>query len=413
MAGSDRSQRLRVSGVPVRTCVTWLSDKDRPAKRVCRAKPCLVMANSKSRRIGNCGVRSAGCGRRRQGGAFLGRLGLLGEIGVCGACDVTELLNEADLAGRARTTACRVLRLEAHALERLADELPGDFAAVVDLLLKVRGRVIVSGMGKSGHVAHKIAATLASTGTPAQAVHPGEASHGDLGMLTPQDAVVLISSSGETRELADMIGHCARFRIPMVAVTRVANSTLARAADHVLLLPDAPEACAIGMAPTTSTTMAMALGDALAVALMEARGFDREDFLSFHPGGTLGARLLRVAAVMHRGEALPVVAPETLMGDANVEMSRKGFGVAALGSEGRLDGIITDGDLRRNLEGLLSRRAGEVATRSPMVTRPDALLSEALGLLNETKRTVLLVVDDEGQLVGLLHILDALRAGVS
>ena len=308
--------------------------------------------------------------------------------------------------------ARRVLMTESAALATLADALPDDFERVAAALLKVTGRVIVSGMGKSGHVAGKIAATLASTGTPAQTVHPGEASHGDLGMITRADAVILISNSGETRELADMIAHCARFAIPLVAMTKRAGSTLAKAADHVLLLPDAPEACAIGMAPTTSTTMAMALGDALAVALMQHRGFDRESFAAFHPGGTLGAQLLRVSAVMHTGDALPLVHDGTPMSEVLLTMSSKGFGVAALVDGERLTGIITDGDLRRNMTGLMDREAGAVATRAPMTTRPDTLLTEALGLMNMNKRTVLPVVDGD-RLVGLLHIHDALRAGVA
>lgn len=309
--------------------------------------------------------------------------------------------------------ARRVLDTEAQALQRLIQELPADFDAAVARLLEAPGRVIVSGMGKSGHVAGKIAATLASTGTPAQAVHPGEASHGDLGMITRQDAVILISNSGETRELADMIGHCARFAIPMIAMTKRADSTLGRAADHVLAIPDAPEACAIGMAPTTSTTLCMAMGDALAVALMHQRGFDKAAYGTLHPGGTLGAQLLHVSAVMHKGDALPVVTSDTPMSETLLVMSQKGFGVAAMVQDGRLIGIITDGDLRRNMDGLMARTAGEVATRTPMVTRPDVLLTEALGLMNMRKRTVLMVVEQDHRLVGLLHIHDALRAGVA
>ena len=247
-----------------------------------------------------------------------------------------------------------VLAIESAALTRLAAELPADFDAVVSRILALQGRVIVSGMGKSGHVANKIAATLASTGTPAQAVHPGEASHGDLGMITRNDVVILISNSGETRELADMIAYCTRFDIPLIAVTKRADSTLARAAEHVLQLPDAPEACAIGMAPTTSTTLTMALGDALAVALMRHRGFDREHYAAFHPGGTLGAQLLRVSAIMHRDDALPVVSPDTPMGETLVVMSAKGFGVAAVVVDGALKGVITDGDLRRHMEACLT-----------------------------------------------------------
>ncbi|EIE51484.1 KpsF/GutQ family sugar-phosphate isomerase [Salipiger aestuarii] len=309
--------------------------------------------------------------------------------------------------------AREVLTTEAAALSRLADELPAAYDDVITLLLHINGRIIVSGMGKSGHVAGKIAATLASTGAPALTVHPGEASHGDLGMITPDDAVILISNSGETRELADMIAHCARFSIPMIAMTRRADSTLARQADHLLLMPDAPEACAIGMAPTTSTTMAMALGDALAVSLMRARGFDRENFLAFHPGGSLGAQLLRVSAVMHRGAELPMVTPDTDMGETLVVMSQKGFGVAALVEDGKLTGVITDGDLRRNLEGLMERNAGQVATRNPRSIAPDALLTEALGVMNAGKISSLFAVDADGTLVGLVHIHDALRAGVA
>ncbi|GAB4305934.1 MAG: KpsF/GutQ family sugar-phosphate isomerase [Roseovarius sp.] len=318
-------------------------------------------------------------------------------------------------AGTARPAdiARDVLAIECAALARLRDEIPASFEAVVRLLLSIPGRVIVSGMGKSGHVAAKIAATMASTGTPAQYVHPGEASHGDLGMITRADAVILISNSGETRELADIIGHTRRFAIPMVAITRKPDSTLARQADHVLALPDAPEACAIGMAPTTSTTCTMALGDALAVALMQLRGFDRDSYLAFHPGGTLGARLLRVSAVMHKGDELPVVGESTPMGDTLLEMTAKGFGVAAVVEEGRLVGVITDGDLRRNLDNLLGRTAGQVATRRPRTIAPDALLTEALGVMNANKISTLFAVDDQGRLQGLVHIHDALRAGVA
>lgn len=306
-----------------------------------------------------------------------------------------------------------VLTIERDALDLMRDTLPAAFDAVVDHLLKVPGRVIVSGMGKSGHVAAKIAATFASTGTPAQYVHPGEASHGDLGMVTGQDAVILISNSGETRELADIIAHCARFSIPLVALTKKPDSALARQADHVLTLPDAPEACGIGMAPTTSTTCTMAMGDALAVAMMKLRGFERENFLAFHPGGTLGAQLLKVSAVMHTGEALPTVGPDTPMSETLIEMTAKGFGVAALVESGRLTGVITDGDLRRNLDSLMSRKAGEVATRDPRTIAPDALLTEALGVMNTNKISALFAVDNTGELRGLVHIHDALRAGVA
>jgi len=306
-----------------------------------------------------------------------------------------------------------VLFIEGEALLALRDALPSDFDAAVETLLSVRGRVIVSGMGKSGHVAAKIAATMASTGTPAQSVHPGEASHGDLGMITPQDAVILISNSGETRELADIIAHTRRFSIPLVAITKNPLSTLGQQADCLLALPEAPEACAIGMAPTTSTTCTMALGDAMAVALMRLRGFERENFLAFHPGGTLGAQLLRVSAVMHKGDELPVVHGDTPMGETLLEMTAKGFGVAAVLDGSRLAGVITDGDLRRNLDRLMECRAGEVATRSPRTIGPEALLSEALGIMNANKISALFAVDKDGRLQGLVHIHDLLRSGVA
>ena len=306
-----------------------------------------------------------------------------------------------------------VLSIEGDALLAMRDALPAAFDDAVRLLLGVKGRVIVSGMGKSGHVAHKIAATMASTGTPAQAVHPGEASHGDLGMITGEDAVILISNSGETRELADIIAHTKRFSIPLIAVTKNAGSTLAAQADHLLLLPNAPEACGIGMAPTTSTTCTMALGDALAVALMKLRGFAQENFRALHPGGNLGAQLLTVGAVMHTGDALPVVHEHTTMGETLLEMTAKGFGVAAIVERGMLTGVITDGDLRRNLAFLMERDAGEVATRGPRTTRPDALLSEALGVMNASKISALFVVGEDGALLGLVHIHDALRVGVA
>lgn len=306
-----------------------------------------------------------------------------------------------------------VLTIESAALAQMRDSLSEGFDSVVEALLGVRGRVIVSGMGKSGHIAAKIAATMASTGTPAQTVHPGEASHGDLGMITSDDAVILISNSGETRELADIIAHTRRYAIPLVAITKKASSTLGMQADHLLLLPDAPEACGIGMAPTTSTTCTIAIGDALAVALMKLRGFERENFLAFHPGGTLGAQLLKVSAVMHTGAELPIVHESTPMSETLIEMTAKGFGVAAVVENARLTGVITDGDLRRNMDGLMTRTAGEVATRSPMTTTPDTLLVEALGVMNANKRTTLLVTDDAHHLVGLVHIHDALRAGVA
>ena len=313
---------------------------------------------------------------------------------------------------RIRAVAARVLRAEAAALDAMADCPPEGAARAVKLMMGARGRVIVSGMGKSGHIARKIAATLSSTGAPALFLHPGEASHGDLGMVTGNDVCLLLSNSGETRELSDLIQYTRRFGIPMIAITRVSDSTLAQQADVALILPDAPEACAIGMAPTTSTTCALALGDALAVALMEERGFAADAFHVFHPGGKLGAQFLRVRDVMHRGDALPVVAPDTPMGETLIEMSAKGFGIAAVTGDGLLRGAITDGDLRRNLDGLMEETAGQVATPDPRTATPDMLLSEALGLMNRHKIGALFVVEEGGELCGLVHIHDCLRAGV-
>lgn len=305
-----------------------------------------------------------------------------------------------------------VLRTEREGLQLLSDGLSETFAAVIGCLRAVTGRVIVSGIGKSGHVANKIAATLASTGTPAQYVHPSEASHGDMGMITRGDAVLAISNSGETRELADIISYTRRFSIPLVAITRDPDSSLAVQSDFVLKLPDAPEACAIGMAPTTSTTCSMALGDALAVVLMRLNGFERDMYHDFHPGGSLGARLLKVGEIMHQGADLPLVTPQTPMGETLVEMTAKGFGVAAVVEAGRLVGVITDGDLRRNLSTLMSRSAGDVATRDPRTIAPSALMSEALAYMTENRISALCVVDGDRHMLGLVHVHDALRVGV-
>ena len=309
-----------------------------------------------------------------------------------------------------------VLRTEAEALNLFADLLDENFAAAVDLILGIDGRVILSGMGKSGHVARKIAATMASTGTPAFFVHPAEASHGDLGMITRHDVAVVLSNSGETRELADVIHHCKRFSIPLIGVASRPESTLLKAADIALVLPPAVEACKVGMAPTTSTTMTMALGDALAVALMERRAFTPADFGVFHPGGKLGSQLLTVDALMHGGEEMPLVQADTPMSDTLVEMSAKGFGIAGvLDANGHLAGVVTDGDLRRNMDGLMDRVAGDVATTDPKTITPDALASEALALMNAPRRALCLFVladDGDRRPVGILHVHDCLRAGV-
>ena len=314
-------------------------------------------------------------------------------------------------------TARRVLVLESEALTALADSLDDKFAQAVSVLAATSGRVVVSGMGKSGHVARKIAATFASTGTPALFVHPAEASHGDLGMIVPGDAVLALSNSGEAPELADLISHAKRFGLPLVGITGRPGSTLARAASIPLLLPKAPEACPMGLAPTTSTTMQIALGDALAVSLMNRRGFTAADFRVFHPGGKLGARLQRVRDLMHDKAELPLAAPETGMDAAIIAMTARRFGCLGVqGQDGRLLGIITDGDLRRSLEAgntLLSRTAAEVMTRAPRTVRPDTLAAEALHEMNTRAITILFVVDEENRPVGILHIHDLLRAGVA
>lgn len=310
-------------------------------------------------------------------------------------------------------TGRRVLALEAQAMMRHAETLEDAFADAVDMMLRARGRVIVSGMGKSGHVAAKIAATMASTGTPAQFVHPAEASHGDLGMVTADDVALVLSNSGETRELADIIAHTRRFSIPLIGVASKRDSTLLKTADIALMLPKAREACSVGLAPTTSTTLTMALGDALAVAMMERRAFTPEHFKLFHPGGKLGAQLVKVEALMHTD--LPLVAEDAPMSEAILQMTAKGFGMAGVvDAEGNLAGVITDGDLRRHMQGLMEHRAGEVATRRPKTIRPGQLAQEALAVMNKRKITCLFVVDDKtgNRPVGIVHVHDCLRAGV-
>lgn len=310
-----------------------------------------------------------------------------------------------------------VLTTEAAGLRALAAGLDETFTRAVGLLASAAGRVVVSGMGKSGLVGRKIAATFASTGTPALFVHPGEASHGDLGMVVAGDAVLALSNSGETAELADLVAHTRRFALPLVAITACADSALAAAADVALVLPAAAEACPMGLAPTTSTTMQMALGDALAVALLTGRGFTAADFHRIHPGGRLGARLRRVRELMHTGDAMPLAMPDMPMDRALLLMTEKRFGcLGVVGADARLVGILTDGDLRRAMgPGLLDRRVKDIMTASPRVIGPDALAAEALRVMNAPERpiTALFVVDPNGQPTGILHIHDLLRAGLA
>ena len=308
--------------------------------------------------------------------------------------------------------ARRVLSVEAEALAQLAQGLNGDFTEAVETLFRAKGRVVCTGIGKSGHVARKIAATLASTGTPAMFVHAAEASHGDLGMVGPDDVVLALSKSGEVRELADILAYTGRFSIPLIGMTASRESALGKASTVVLLLPDAPEATAYVGAPTTSTTLQMALGDALAVALLERRGFTATDFHVFHPGGKLGAQLQTVGDLMHKGGELPLVPAETPMPQALLVMTEKRFGcVGVQGADGKLAGLITDGDLRRHMDGLMGHTAGEVMTPDPMTVAPDALAAEALNLMEDRRITVLFVLD-QGRPAGILHIHDILRAGV-
>ncbi|MEX0310929.1 MAG: SIS domain-containing protein [Tateyamaria sp.] len=312
-------------------------------------------------------------------------------------------------------TARRVIRTEADALGVLADSLDENFRAAIDMLLNADGRVIVTGIGKSGHIARKIAATLASTGTPAQFVHPAEASHGDLGMVTRSDVVLAISNSGEAPELANVIAFSRRFKIPLIGITKAPDSALGVECDVVLRLPDLGEACGTGVVPTTSTTLSLAMGDALAVALMEHREFTAEHFRDFHPGGKLGAQLSRVRDLMHTGASMPLVALDTPMADALIEISKKSLGVVGVtGSDGTLVGVITDGDLRRHMDGLLSLKASDVMTTSPTTIDVSALAEEAVALMNSRKITCVFVVDHDApaQPLGILHIHDCLRVGL-
>ena len=304
------------------------------------------------------------------------------------------------------------------AVDRLAEPI----GRAAELLLAMRGRLIVAGMGKSGHVGRKLAATFASTGTPAHFVHPAEASHGDLGMIRGEDVILMLSWSGETRELSDMLAYAKRFTVPTVALTGAPEGTLARRADVAIVLPSAPEACPMQLAPTTSTLLQMAMGDALAIALLEARGFTAEDFRGFHPGGKLGAALSTVAEIMHRGEALPLLPEAAPMIEVVAEIGRKGFGIVGLiGEAGRLAGVVTDGDLRRYLEAnaegrmaeVMRRPASHLMTPGSITLSPERLASTALATLQRHRIGAAFVLDAEGRPQGLVRILDLLRIGVA
>lgn len=324
---------------------------------------------------------------------------------------MTKPMNKAatlDILASARAVIAR----EVEGLEAMSQALDANFIALVERIAALKGRVIISGMGKSGHIARKIAATMASTGTPAHFVHPSEASHGDLGMITPDDLVLCLSNSGETHELRDIIAYTRRFGIPLVALVRRAESMLVESADIAIVLPEVPEASPIG-APTTSTTMMLAYGDALAVALLEYKGFSKQDFGVYHPGGKLGSQFTRVSSLMHAGEELPLVSDATPMQQVLITMTAKRFGCAGVvDASGSMLGIVTDGDLRRHMgEGLMKQTACEVMTANPVTVTPHQLAAEALGIMNSKSITCLFVVEDTKP-VGILHIHDCLRAGI-
>jgi arabinose-5-phosphate isomerase len=331
---------------------------------------------------------------------------------------VVEVKTKEDQTGLA--IAQSVLKTEAEGLEALAETLNGDFLEAVDLITNIEGRVIITGMGKSGHIARKIAATMASTGTPAFFVHPGEASHGDMGMIVRGDVVLALSNSGESRELNDLIDYTRRFAIPLISVTREKESTLGSRSDIALILPNVPEACPNGLAPTTSTTMTLALGDALAIALLERKNFTAKDFKTFHPGGKLGQQLLTVSEIMHKGDALPLVSETAGAEDVFQIMTDKSLGcIGFVNEEGLLTGMLTDGDIRRNLSSdILNKTALDIMTKSPKTIHPGTLVAEAIGIMNDVtgefrQITCIFVVDEEKKPVGLLHIHDCLKAGLS
>ena len=311
-------------------------------------------------------------------------------------------------------SARRTIEKEIDALRVLENEISDSLSAALDLMQNTKGRVIVTGMGKSGHIGSKIAATLASTGTPSFFVHPGEASHGDLGMLTEEDVVIAISNSGETKELSDIILYCKRYGIPLIAITKNPQSALGKAGDIVLKLPDNGEACPLGLAPTSSTTATLVLGDILAIALLERKGFTKTDFRQRHPGGKLGAFLQKVADLMHKGDEIPLIPDTASMQEALLTMTSKMLGcVGIINSSGCLEGIITDGDLRRCMSAdIFNKKASEIMTRNPKTVDGDLLVAEALKMMNEKHITQLFVLKDQKP-IGILHMHDCLRIGVA
>jgi arabinose-5-phosphate isomerase len=317
------------------------------------------------------------------------------------------------------SAARRAIQIETKGMTSLIEALDGALGhaltKAVETIAAASGRVIVSGMGKSGHIARKIASTMASTGTPAAFVHPAEASHGDLGMITTNDVVIMLSNSGESAELKDMLNYCARFSVPMIAITANADSTMGRSADIVLQLPKVQEACPNGLAPTTSTLLQLALGDAVAMALLEAKGFSADDFRNYHPGGKLGAQIKHARDIMHRGNELPLATNGTLLSDAIPILSEKKFGcLGVIDADDILIGIVTDGDLRRHLgPDLTSRSVEDIMTKNPTTVHGDMLAAEVIEIINSKRITAVFVLDESRKPVGLIHIHDLLREGVS
>ena len=321
------------------------------------------------------------------------------------------MTNQTDIASAKRT-----IDREVEALRMMENQFDENLTKALDMIQETKGRIIVTGMGKSGHIARKIAATLASTGTPSFFVHPAEASHGDLGMVTNDDKIIAISNGGESRELSDILIYAKRYGIPLIAITKNPESTLGKAGDIVLKLPDDGEACPLGLAPTSSTTATLVLGDVLAIALMERKGFSKTDYKQRHPGGKLGAILQKVSDLMHKGDDMPIVNEDTPMQEALLVMTSKMLGcVGIVDNDGKLVGIITDGDLRRWLTtDVLNKKVSEVMTKNPKVVSPDILAAEALNIMNNTGRgiTQLFAVQD-GKPVGIIHIHDCLRIGAA
>ena len=321
------------------------------------------------------------------------------------------MTNQTDIASAKRT-----IDREVEALRMMENQFDENLTKALDMIQETKGRIIVTGMGKSGHIARKIAATLASTGTPSFFVHPAEASHGDLGMVTNDDKIIAISNGGESRELSDILLYAKRYGIPLIAITKNPESTLGKAGDIVLKLPDDGEACPLGLAPTSSTTATLVLGDVLAIALMERKGFTKTDYKQRHPGGKLGAILQKVSDLMHKGDDMPIVNEDTSMQEALLVMTSKMLGcVGIVDNDGKLVGIITDGDLRRWLTSdVLNKKVSEVMTKNPKVVSPDILAAEALNIMNNTGRgiTQLFAVQD-GKPVGIIHIHDCLRIGAA